>query len=178
MVVRTLKIYPLGSCHCGSAEMNPTSIHEDTGLIPGSDQWVEGQALLRSGIGCRRGSDLVLLWLWYRLAAAAPIRPLAGEPPYAMGANLKSKKKKNVYPLSKFQVYDIVGDDIMPDIRPQTYLSVQLKLCWPCQHISVCPLPQPLATTILLFESMSSTFLDFTKWIHAVIVPLCLAHSI
>ena len=25
----------VGSSHCGSAEMNLTSIHEDTGLIPG-----------------------------------------------------------------------------------------------------------------------------------------------
>ena len=38
------------------------------------------------GVGCRRGSDPVLLWLWRRLAATAPIRPLAWEPPYAAGA--------------------------------------------------------------------------------------------
>ena len=35
--------------------------------------------------------DLVLLWLWYRLAAAALIHPLAWEPPYAAGAALKRK---------------------------------------------------------------------------------------
>ena len=46
------------------------------------------------GVGCRRGSDLVLLWLWYRPEAAALIPPLAWEPPYASGAALKSKKKK------------------------------------------------------------------------------------
>ena len=40
----------------------------------------------------RRGSDLALLWLWP--ATIAPIRPLALEPPYAMGAALKSKTKK------------------------------------------------------------------------------------
>ena len=36
-------------------------------------------------VGCRRGSDLVWLWLWLwgRLAAAAPIQPLAWELPYA-----------------------------------------------------------------------------------------------
>ena len=38
------------------------------------------------GVGRRRGSDPALLWLWGRLVAAAPIRPLAWEPPYAAGA--------------------------------------------------------------------------------------------
>ena len=33
--------------------------------------------------------DTVLLWLWYRLAAAALIWPLAWELPYATGAALK-----------------------------------------------------------------------------------------
>ena len=49
------------------------------------------------GVGCRRGSDLVLLWLWHRLVATAPIRPLAWEPPCAAGAAqqmAKDKKKK------------------------------------------------------------------------------------
>ena len=40
---------------------------------------------------------LLWLWLWLWLAATAPIRPLAWEPPYAVGAALekaKSQKKK------------------------------------------------------------------------------------
>ena len=49
------------------------------------------------GIGHRHGSDLAWLWLWYRLAAMS--RPLAWEPPYAMGTAQKrqkdKKKKKN-----------------------------------------------------------------------------------
>ena len=56
---------------------NPTSVHEDSGLIPGLTQCVK---------------DLVLLWLWCRPAATIPIRPLAWEPPYPAGVALKRPK--------------------------------------------------------------------------------------
>ena len=48
------------------------------------------------GVGHRPGSDPVLLWLWCRLAAVAPIRPLAWEPPYTVGAaqNKQTNKQK------------------------------------------------------------------------------------
>ena len=46
------------------------------------------------GVGHRRGSDLALLWLCCRPAAAALIQPLAWELPY-VGAALKSKEEKN-----------------------------------------------------------------------------------
>ena len=46
-------------------------------------------------VGCRRGSDPKLLWLWCRLAATAPIRPLAWEPAYAVGVALNRQKTKN-----------------------------------------------------------------------------------
>ena len=45
------------------------------------------------GIGRRRSSDPALLWLWRRLVATAPIKPLASEPPYATGAALEKGKK-------------------------------------------------------------------------------------
>ena len=61
----------MGSSHRGSAEMNPTRNHEVVGSIPSLAQWVK---------------DMVLLWLWRRLAAVALIRPLTWEPPYASGA--------------------------------------------------------------------------------------------
>ena len=77
------------SSHCAAAETNPTAIYEDASLIPGIAQWVKDLALcelqsrLLSGlriwhcvscsVGRRRGSDLALLWLWYKPAAVALI---------------------------------------------------------------------------------------------------------
>ena len=46
------------------------------------------------GVGHRCGSDLVLLWLWGRPAATAPIRPLAWAPPYAAGAAQEMAKRQ------------------------------------------------------------------------------------
>ena len=43
--MNNLKEKFLGSFHHSSAEMNPASIHEDTGLIPGLAQWVEDPVL-------------------------------------------------------------------------------------------------------------------------------------
>ena len=46
------------------------------------------------GVDRRRSSDPVLLWLWCKPAAVAPIQPLAWEPPYATGVALKNQKNK------------------------------------------------------------------------------------
>ena len=48
------------------------------------------------GVGCRHSSDPVLLWLWCRLAAGAPIGPLALDPPYAAGVAVKKQNKKRM----------------------------------------------------------------------------------
>ena len=53
---------------------NLTSILKDVDLIPGLAQWVKGSSGADScSIGHRQGLDLILLWLWCRPAAAAPI---------------------------------------------------------------------------------------------------------
>ena len=46
------------------------------------------------GVGHRCGFDPLWLWLWHRLADAAPIGSLAWEPPYAVAVALKRLKKK------------------------------------------------------------------------------------
>ena len=56
------------------------------------------------GVGCRRGSDPALLWLWRRLAATAPIGPLAGEPPYASGVAQEMAKQTNKKNLQKILI--------------------------------------------------------------------------
>ena len=51
------------------------------------------------GVGRRHGLDPELPWLWCRPVATAPVRPLAWEPPYALGAALekaKRPKKKSI----------------------------------------------------------------------------------
>ena len=73
---------------------NPTSNHEDVGLIldslSGLRIWLCRELWCR--LQMRLGST-AWLWLWGRQAATAPVQPLAWEPPYAMGTAHKKKKK-------------------------------------------------------------------------------------
>ena len=48
------------------------------------------------GVGHRRGSDPTLLWLWRRPVATASIRPLAWEPPYAVGVAKEMTKRQKI----------------------------------------------------------------------------------
>ena len=62
------------------------------------------------GAGCRRGLDPELLWLWCRLAAITPTRPLAWETPYATEAaqemaKRQKKKKKDFGSTAQKVVY-------------------------------------------------------------------------
>ena len=56
------------------------------------------------------------LWLWNRLPATALIQPLAWEPPYAFGVDLKSQKKEKV------QV------DVLQSSKPKSLLKRDLQV--------------------------------------------------
>ena len=78
---------------------NPTRNHEVARFDPWPHSVGYGSGIAVScGVGYRHGSDPELLWLWHRLAATAPIRPLAWEPPHATGAALeKTNKQKTAH---------------------------------------------------------------------------------
>ena len=89
---------------CDSVVMNPTSIHEEMDSIPGPTQVVKDLALQWAVVRSQMwlGSS-VLLWLWCRLTASAPIQLLVWELPYASGVALK-KNCTYVYICSLYEV--------------------------------------------------------------------------
>ena len=72
------------------------------------------------GVGHRHSLDPALLWLWCSPAAAAPIQPLAWEPPYAVAVALRPKKKtpKNYNWTAQLNFMFQVQNLLLPNIQP------------------------------------------------------------
>ena len=79
-----------------------------------------------SGVGCRCSLDPVLLWLWRRLAAVAPIWPLAWEPPYATGLALKRKTKQKILVILSYWYISSIS---------LSFMSVQYTMVWITRHL-------------------------------------------
>ena len=78
------------------------------------------------GVGHRRSSDAVLLWLWHRPAAAAPIQLLAWEPPHVAVSALKKIKKnfKKRYQLECSSVFPQSWDGVVEFINLSEALEI------------------------------------------------------
>ena len=100
-IIRTIEIIFSHSSHHGTEETNAT---RNLGTVRLRVQSLASLSTSRIGrcheLWCRSQSslDLVLLWLWCRPMATAPIRPLAWELSYATGVALKRQKdQKKLY---------------------------------------------------------------------------------
>ena len=80
------------------------------------------------GVVRRHDLDLALLWLWYRLAAVAPIWPLAWEPPYAVSLALKSKNNNKKTPKLHWGVPTVVRC-VKDQALSQLWCSLQSSSC-------------------------------------------------
>ena len=83
------------SSRCGSADQEPhmTSVKMQVQSLF-SPSGLRIWHCHSCSVGCRCALDLMLPWLWCRLAAVAQIRPLAWELPYAAGRAVKRKQIK------------------------------------------------------------------------------------
>ena len=75
------------------------------------------------GVGRRRSSDPSLLWLWCRPTAAALIRPLTWEPPYAAGVALKRIR-------SRFPHHVSLPKDFVVMLRTDSQMKTSKLQCF------------------------------------------------
>ena len=83
----------------------------------------------------------MLLWLWHWLAAAAPIGPLAWEPPYAAPAAIKGKKR------TEYSNYSATSQG---EHAPLHLVLTATRSCFPCN--SAFPVPRVIHFTEMDFQ--------------------------
>ena len=75
------------------------------------------------GVGRRRGSDPVLLWLWYRLVATAPIGPFTWDPPHATGVALEKAKRQ------KYHKKKLLCEKVFHSVAISAHVVIEHLLC-------------------------------------------------
>ena len=121
------------------------------------------------GVGRRHSLDLVLLWLWCRLEAAAPIWPLAWELPYAASAALKSKKRNELLFLITSLLVPFSFDPVLKSRRkPLLFLKMLVYSSTKFSVSSFCEkfYPPPLFGRIMFTFSFP---LDLWIWLQHLI---------
>ena len=115
------------------------------------------------GVGRRRGSDPVLLGLWHRPAAAALIRSLAGELPYAAGAALERKNKNTLKEGQRVEIWK--GPHLLMLALTMLEASHQSWNMWPPKagkaNETDSPLKPPGGTTDLPTPYIGRLMSDF-----------------
>ena len=139
------------------------------------------------GVGHRRGSDLVLLWLWCRLAATAPVGPLAWEPPYAPGEALENttrqKKAFAAYTSSLGCIVFLPSCSCQPSVKQQIWvcfipslfgerwLWLSQGMVWPSANLS----NQAVLSRLISFSRLAAvgweanTVSVYAKYVHVCI---------
>ena len=94
------------------------------------------------GVGRRCSLDPTLLWLWCGPVAIAPIRPLAWEPPYALGAALEKAKRQKQNETKSLELVTGKGGDGGPEPVSFTLFPTAASALGSTGPIRACAAPQ------------------------------------
>ena len=84
----------------------------------------------------------MLLWLWHRPAAAAPIQPLPWKLPHAMVAALKKKKGRGAESTKKHQFLSTYDEELRLGKAVWDFAS------FPSMCLSACDLPGHISRAV------------------------------
>ena len=149
------------SSHHGAVETKPTRNHA-------SLSGLRSCIAMSCDVGRKLGSDLMLLWVWWRPAAVAPIGSLAWEPPYGTFAALKTKQQTNKKEHSHGHPNHMTKENNTRDMMKFKYLNK--KCCLYLQEISpmnvwvcVCVCIHITHTYICTYCSLYNIYLSFIE---------------
>ena len=122
------------------------------------------------GVGGRRGSDPMLLWLWHRPAVTAPIQPLAWELPYAVRWPKKEKKKRKKERREMASVFLYFRDIPPPPTslrslvfcarKSEALLTHNPTSFAPPHEVTYGSLPPPLFFSLPLFKAVFAAYVS------------------